>query len=211
MTGTATDLWCLGAVELADVIRSGQASSREVVEPHLRRIEAVNPSANPVVVVLAEQALDAAAAADRALAVGGDLPPLHGVPFTVKENIDVAGTPTTQGLTALVEAYPRRDAPTVERLKAVGGIPVGRTNIGRGARRRWPFACGPTAAARASLGAGSGRPGGIVRPTLSLSRIGGVLVGAHWSALWAWWCWGRCWRRRYCRSWRRLPRRRPTG
>lgn len=52
-----------------------------------------------------------------------------GVPFTVKENIDVAGTATTQGLKALVNAYPRRDAPVVERLKAAGGIPIGRTNL----------------------------------------------------------------------------------
>jgi amidase len=50
----------------------------------------VNPSINAVVVVLAEQALDAATAADRAIAAGSDLPPLHGVPFTIKDNIDLA-------------------------------------------------------------------------------------------------------------------------
>jgi amidase len=94
----AADLWRLGAVELAGAIRSGQVSCREVIEAHLRRIEAVNPAINAVVVVLAEQALDTAAAADRKAAQGGDLPRLHGVPFTVKGSIDLAGTPTTQGL-----------------------------------------------------------------------------------------------------------------
>ena len=59
----------------------------------------------------------------------------HGVPFTVKENIDVAGTPTTQGFKALADAYPRRDAPVVERMKAAGAIPIGRTNLPSGAIR----------------------------------------------------------------------------
>jgi amidase len=67
-------------------------SGREVIEAHLRGIEAVNPLINAVTVVLGEQALDAAKAADRAAAGGGELPPFHGVPFTVKENIDLAGT-----------------------------------------------------------------------------------------------------------------------
>ena len=55
--------------------------------------------------------------------------PLHGVPFTVKENIDVAGTPTTSGVPALAEAVAPIDAPQVERLRAAGAIPIGRTNL----------------------------------------------------------------------------------
>ena len=129
MTLTATELWQLSAVELAATIRSRKASCREVVEAHLRRIEAVNPAVNAVVVVLGDQALDAADAADRAAAGGDELGPLHGVPFTVKGLIDLAGTPTTQGLRALADAYPARDAPAVERLKAAGAIPIGRTNL----------------------------------------------------------------------------------
>ena len=132
----SSDLWRMSAGELAETVRRGQASSREVVEAHLRRIEAVNPAVNAVVVVLAEQALAAADAADRAAAAGGQLPPLHGVPFTVKDAIDVAGTPTTQGLRALAEAYPARDAPAVERLRAAGALPIGRTNLAT-ATVRW--------------------------------------------------------------------------
>jgi Amidase/Polysaccharide deacetylase len=94
---TATELWRMSATELAETIRTRQASSVEVVQAHLRRIEAVNPSINAVVIVLGEQALQAAKAADRAVAAGDDAQPLHGVPFTIKDNIDVAGTPTTQG------------------------------------------------------------------------------------------------------------------
>jgi amidase len=129
MTATATELWQLSAGELAAAIRSRRASSRDVVEAHLRRIEGVNRAVNAVVVVLAEQALDAADAADRVVAAGERLPPLHGVPFTVKGLLDLAGTPTTQGLRALADAYPSRDAPAVERLKAAGAIPIGRTNL----------------------------------------------------------------------------------
>jgi amidase len=126
---TGSELWRMSARELAAAISSRQVSSREVVRAHLQRIETVNRSVNAVVVVLAEQALDAAQRADRAVSRGGDLPRLHGVPFTVKENIDVAGTPTTQGLKAFTEAYPRRDSPIVERMKAAGGIVLGRTNL----------------------------------------------------------------------------------
>jgi amidase len=128
MRVTATDLWRMSAMELAGAIRSGQASSREVIEAHLRRIEAVNPSVNAITSLLAEQALEAAKAADRRAAGGGGLPRLHGVPFTVKENIDLAGAPTTHGFKALAGAYPDRDAPVVERLKTAGAIPIGHTN-----------------------------------------------------------------------------------
>jgi amidase len=115
-------------MELADAIRSGRASSREVIDAHLERIEEVNPSINAITVVLGEQALEAAEAADRVVARGGDLAPLHGVPFTVKENIDLEGTPTTLGLKALAGSYPNQDAPVVARLRAAGAIPIGRTN-----------------------------------------------------------------------------------
>jgi amidase len=126
---TVTELWRMRATELAQAIRSRQTSSQEVIEAHLRRIEGVNPAVNAVTVVLGEQALEAAKAADRAVAAGGDLPWFHGVPFTVKGNIDLAGTPTTLGAKALANAYPSRDAPVVERLKAAGAIPIGRTNL----------------------------------------------------------------------------------
>ena len=135
MSVTTTDLWRMSATDLAEAIRSRQISSQEVIEAHLRRIEAVNPSVNAVTVVLGEQALEAAKAADRAVVGGGDLPPFHGVPFTIKENIDLAGTPTTWGAKALAGSYPSRDAPVVERLKAAGAIPIGRTNCPTGAVR----------------------------------------------------------------------------
>ena len=120
------ELWRRGAVELAGLIARREVSSREVVDAHLERIEAVNPHLNAIVVVLADEARAAADAADSASVPAG---PLHGVPFTVKENIDLAGTPTTQGLAALAEAVAPIDAPQVERMRAAGAIPIGRTNL----------------------------------------------------------------------------------
>jgi Amidase len=83
MSDTTTDLWRMSVMDLAAAIRSGQTSSQEVIESHLRRIEAVNPSINAVTVVLGEQALEAAKVADRVVAGGAEPPPFHGVPFTV--------------------------------------------------------------------------------------------------------------------------------
>src|SRR6185437_8310155 len=96
------ELWGRSAVELAAMIRGREVSSREVVQAHLDRIEAVNLQVNAIVRLLPEQA--PADAADQMVADGAGLGPLHGVPCTVKENIDLAGTPTTQAIPALAEA-----------------------------------------------------------------------------------------------------------
>jgi amidase len=123
------ELWKMGAGELAAAIRARKVSSREVVEAHLARIDAQNPEVNAVVVRLDESALAAADAADRALAAGDDVGPLHGVPMTVKENIDLAGSATTHALVVLKDALPLADAPHAAQLRAVGAIPIGRTNL----------------------------------------------------------------------------------
>lgn len=113
------------ATELAAMIRAKEVTSREVVDAHLERIAEVNPTLNAITVVLAEQARAAADAADRSDPIG----PLHGVPITVKENIDLLGTPTTGGLSVLAEAMPTLNAPVVDRMLAAGAIPIGRTNL----------------------------------------------------------------------------------
>jgi len=123
------EIWQLPATELARRIARRELSSAEVVNAHLARIEAVNPALNAVVRVLADQARAAAELADRRLAAGETVGPLHGVPFTVKENIDMAGLPTTWGVPALAQAVVPIDAPVVERMRAAGAIPIGRTNL----------------------------------------------------------------------------------
>ncbi len=121
----ANELWRYSATELAGLIRKKDVSSREVVESHLNRIDAVNPAVNAITRVLAESALDGADKADASPASG----PLHGVPFTIKENIDCVGSPTTQGVPAMAEMMPSQDSPVVERMKLAGAIPLARTNL----------------------------------------------------------------------------------
>ena len=129
VSSTTTALHSLGAIELAGMIRSREVSSREVIESLLDRIARVNPTVNALTVVLGEQALAAADVADRAVAGGSELGPLHGVPFTVKENIDLAGSATSQGVPVLAGADPGEDAPQVASLRAAGAIPLARSNL----------------------------------------------------------------------------------
>jgi len=122
-------LWSMSATELAARIASRDISSREVLEAHLARIEEVNPYLNAIVRIMPDEARDAADRADAAVESALPLGPLHGVPCSIKENIDLAGTPTTQGITALADAIADRDAPSVERLRRAGAIPFARTNL----------------------------------------------------------------------------------
>ena len=126
MTG---EIWRNNATGLAGMIAAGDVSSLEVVDSHLDRIEEVNGWLNAVTRVLADEARVAAKDADKAVAAGDELGPLHGVPCTIKENVDVAGTPTTQGLPVFADLISPTDAPLVERLRSAGAIPIGRTNL----------------------------------------------------------------------------------
>ncbi len=117
------------AGELAHLVATGATTSTEVVEAHLARIAEVNDHCNAVTRVLADEARASAAAVDAAVADGETLGPLAGVPCTVKENLDLAGTPTTQGLPVFAELVAPTDAPLVERIRAAGAIPIARTNL----------------------------------------------------------------------------------
>lgn len=123
------ELWRQSAGELAQSIAKGEISSAEVVEAHLARIKEVNPALNAVTRVLGESAQTMAAEADDAQARGEALGPFHGVPFSIKENIDVLGSPTTQGVDFFAEALPTENSPCVERMLTAGAIPLSRTNL----------------------------------------------------------------------------------
>ena len=116
------------ATELADLIKKNETSSKEVVEAHLNRISEINPEFNAITLTLEESALEAAEKADNA-SDEDRKKPFHGVPFTIKENIDFKGTPTTQGVPLLAESMPPRNAPIVDRMMEAGAIPIGRTNL----------------------------------------------------------------------------------
>ena len=125
-----TDVCSLSGTAQARLIRSGEMSATELVEAHLRRIQMVNPCLNAVAEVLEETALQSAARVDRERAQGNPLPPLAGVPFSVKDSIEVEGTVCTAGTLGRKSAAPSIcDATVVARLRAAGAIPIARTNL----------------------------------------------------------------------------------
>jgi amidase len=122
------DIIYASTAALADAIRQKEVSSEEVVSAHLDRIEAVNPALNAVVQVSGEEALEQARAADAALATGVVPGPLHGVPMTIKDNLDTAGIISTGGTQGRAAFVPEEDATVVARLRSAGSILLGKTN-----------------------------------------------------------------------------------
>lgn len=120
--------WQWSAVETATAIRSGAISAVETVEAHLERMHAVNPRLNAVVVDLSAEALRAAHEADKQRAKGGELGLLHGVPVTIKENVDYEGRPNFNGVPANKNLVAPSDSPVVRNLKKAGAIVIGLTN-----------------------------------------------------------------------------------
>src|SRR5262245_46701896 len=117
----------MDARRLAELIARRELSPVEVVQAHLDRIAAVNPKVNAIV-ALADGALDAARQAERAVMSGAPLGPLHGVPFTAKCAIAVAGVLTQRGSPIFKGRVADTDATVVARLKAAGGIVLAKTN-----------------------------------------------------------------------------------
>jgi amidase len=122
------ELWQASACELADGIRTGTHSCHDVMASVTRRIRAMNGSLNAIVYDYTEEALAEARRADEDLAAGRVRGPLHGIPITIKENVDQLGKPTPNGLAAHEGVIAPDDAPVVRNLRKAGAIIVGRTN-----------------------------------------------------------------------------------
>src|SRR5688572_23312643 len=123
------DLCFIPAADLVRLYRSRKASPLEVMQAVLARIEAVNPAVNAYVTVARDSALAKARAATRALGrKGRTLPPLHGVPVSIKDLTATRGVRTTQGSLMYRDHVPEEDDLVVQRLKAAGAIVVGKTN-----------------------------------------------------------------------------------
>lgn len=122
-------MWRRTGVQQAAAVRSGDVSAVALTEQHLARIDEVNPTVNAVTQTLTDQALQDAATVDRRRHAGSDPGPLAGVCFTVKENLAVAGVPTTHGAARLRNLVAAADAPSVARLRAAGAIVIGHSNM----------------------------------------------------------------------------------
>jgi amidase len=116
------------ATQQAKAIREKQISSEELTRACVERIAEVNPKLNAVVQLPAATALAQAREADRALARGEIKGPLHGVPFTLKDAIETEGVICTGGTLGRASYVPKEDAIVVKRLRAAGGVLLGKTN-----------------------------------------------------------------------------------
>lgn len=117
----------LTATQMAAMIRDRSLSPVEVMQSHLERIERLNPAINAIV-AMSVTAMEEARRAERAVAAKDVLGPLHGVPVTIKDCLDVAGLPATRGSKVFADNFPTADATAVRRLKGSGAIVLGKTN-----------------------------------------------------------------------------------
>jgi amidase len=129
--GVTNDNVCfMSATALAAKLRDRELSAREVMAAHLAQIARINPKVNAIVSKLDdEQALRLADDADRALAAGDPVGPLHGLPVAFKDLEDAVGFPNTKGSPIYRNNYPERDALIVERLRRAGALGIGKTNV----------------------------------------------------------------------------------
>src|SRR6478609_3862019 len=121
------------AREQADAVRRREISARELLDLHLARIGERNPQLNAIVSLDEDRARAGAAAADEALSAaarsGAEVGPLHGLPFAFKDTHAVAGWRTTYGSPLFADHVPDRDDLLVERVRAAGAVPIGKTNV----------------------------------------------------------------------------------
>ncbi|MGE2690361.1 amidase [Mycolicibacterium pulveris] len=172
-------------------LASGSVTSVELVRRSLDAIEASQPTLNAFRVVLRQQALAAAAAADRKRAAGEQLP-LLGIPIAVKDDVDVAGVPTRFGADGTVRPA-TADAEVVRRLRAAGAVIVGKTNTCE--LGQWPFTSGPGfghtrnpwsrdhTPGGSSGGSAAAVAAGLVSAAIGSDGAGSVRIPAAWTHL----------------------------
>ncbi|MGI6855890.1 amidase family protein [Mesorhizobium sp. 1B3] len=130
MSESQGPLWSWRATDLSEGILSGSISCEEVAESCLARIEAVNPQVNAIVdMIPAGEVMAAARRADSDIRRGLSLGPLHGIPVTVKINVDMKGRATTNGVPAFSGLFAEEDSASVANLRRAGAIILGRTNV----------------------------------------------------------------------------------
>lgn len=135
-----TELWRWTGAQIAAGVRNRTISSREATESCLARTEAINPKINALMEVTPDEALQMADDADKAVAAGDALGPLHGVPFSIKCNSDQKGHATTHGTNYYKDAIAKEDAPHVANLRKAGAVFVGRSNC-PAFSYRWVTSC----------------------------------------------------------------------
>ncbi|GAB4460013.1 MAG: Asp-tRNA(Asn)/Glu-tRNA(Gln) amidotransferase subunit GatA [Armatimonadaceae bacterium] len=124
-----SEIWELGAAEIAAKVRGKEVSAREVMDAFLDRVEVVEPQVNAFITVTREEARRMADAVDAKLAAGEDAGPLAGVPVALKDNLSTRGIETTCASKILKGYVPPFDATVVSRLAQAGAVFIGKTNL----------------------------------------------------------------------------------
>lgn len=127
-TKSPAPLWQWSAVELSGAIRDGRVSATDAVSSVVARIREENGHINAIVVDQTDAAVEQAATYDEILKADGPIGPLHGVPVTIKINVDQKGAANSNGVVAFKDLIAPDDAPVVRNLKKAGAIIVGRSN-----------------------------------------------------------------------------------
>lgn len=125
---TNRPVWQLSASELVERIANREITAEAVVAATVERMRAVNGRLNGVVDDLGDEAIGRARHLDALMEKSGAVGPLHGVPVTIKENIDQKGKSTPNGVKAFADVIAPDDAPFVRNLTSAGAIVIGRTN-----------------------------------------------------------------------------------
>ena len=110
-------------------LRAREITAEQMTEECLRRIDVENPRLNAFILIMADQALRQARDADRELSAGRDRGALHGVPISIKDLLDVRGTPTTAASRVREGHVAERDATAIAHLRQAGAVFIGKTNL----------------------------------------------------------------------------------
>lgn len=204
--GAPSDLNWLSADQLAGMIARRKVSPVEVVDAALSRLEETEPALNAFTAVDVAGARQAALAAEAAVMRGDALGPLHGIPVSVKDLIDVAGLPARYGSLIMKDNVARADSASVQRLRRAGAIILGKTTTSEfgyqgvttsllhgDTRNPWNLALTPggsSGGAAASVAAGvtpialGSDAGGSIRAPCSLTGLVGIKANFGRIAVW---------------------------
>lgn len=170
------DLCLLDAVTQAELIRQRQISPVELMQASLERAQNIQARCNPFCFIYADEALEAAREAEKAVMSGAALPALHGLPIAIKDFTPTKGKRTTRGSVAFEHWIPDRDALIVKRLKAQGAILLGKTTTPEFAwssftqSRLWGPTLNPWNATHTSGGSSGGSAVAVTTGCVSLAE-----------------------------------------
>jgi amidase len=186
---SASELVYESATSLRRRITAKEVSPRELVDAFLRRIEQIDPHVHSYLYVAADRAAEAARRAEQAVMDGGELGPLHGVPFAVKDNFDTQGIETTCGSPRILRGnVPVRSATAVERLESAGAVLLGKLHMPEFAsvehHADTPPARNPWDIARSPGGSSSGSAiavaAGLATAALGTDAVASIRFPAAW-------------------------------